>query len=52
MLYAICFLSLDFVFSVVFYASGDHMMETYSSTGLVMALYVASIVLSPPMLLI
>ena len=31
-------------------ASGDHMVETYSSMGLVMALYVASIVsfCSPP----
>ena len=30
-------------------ASGDHMVETYSSMGIVMALYVAMIVyLSPP----
>ena len=28
-------------------ASGDHMVETYSSMGFVMALYVASIVISP-----
>ena len=28
----------------VFDASGDHMVETYSSMGVVMALYVASIV--------
>ena len=32
--------------------SGDHMVETYSSMGLVMALYVAMIVsFCPPMLL-
>ena len=32
-------------------ASGDHMVETYSSMGLVMALYVARIVFVSPMLL-
>ena len=30
--------------SVVFYVCADHMVETYSSMGLVMALYVAMIV--------
>ena len=29
-------------------ASGDHMVETYSNMGLVMALYVARNVLFPP----
>ena len=29
-------------------ASGDHMVETYSSMGLVMDLYVARILLFPP----
>ena len=30
--------------SALYYALGDHMVEAYSSTGLVMALYVASMV--------